>query len=122
MSAFVVEFATIHAVVAALSPLATSQEGTDLGRRLLRLNERAVNDRYGANDPSFADAYTYDRAAGLMATNVARYKAVSCFLYQCTEGSYAPSRKLYHDIKRAKERIADEIIRAMPAYEAAYWG
>ena len=44
-------------------------------------------------------------------------KALSCFLYQCSEGTI-PKRKLYKEMRQKERKLAFDIIDSMPEYEA----
>jgi hypothetical protein len=70
--------------------------GSNIAKKLLLLNRRALRARYGCDDnlPEFA----FERWAD--ATPVEQFKAMSCLLYQCREGNVHESR-LYDELSRA---------------------
>lgn len=87
-----------------------------LGAALWSLNHDAVNARY--REQGAPERYVYERRHAPLA---AVYKAVSCLIYQCSEGDM-PQTDAYAALVRLKAAVADEIIGSMPEYEAAPWG
>lgn len=137
MSAYVVEKSTIDVIVTyCFSPkpgygpqIAVREQicGSDatpdaLGERLCDLNHAAVNTRY-ADDltrvtKGAQEFYEHERTH---ATLPAVYKALTCLLYQCSEGD-CPDSPVFKALERLKAAVAEEIISAMPEYTAAPWG
>lgn len=128
MSSFVVEDQTINRIVSYLwrdrdnehiKRQLTLATPAALGEELYRLNLAAVEDRYGdyAAGTMCDLAYRYRPAA---ATKIEVIKALSCWLYQCAEGD-VPSHPLYQLMDQYRYELAMDIVRALPAYEAAPW-
>jgi hypothetical protein len=112
-----------------------SADPTETGRKLFTMNVEAVTQRYldcRANPkdlPGPAGAHllpTAYRAPERLArpldqaTMVACYKAIKSLLYQCSEGDM-PDSPLYGELERAAGQIAGDIVRDLPAYQAAAW-
>ena len=108
---------------------------TETGRKLFAMNVEAVTQRYldcrakPADLPGPKDAHllphTYrapERLSRPLASDelVRCYKAIQCLLYQCAEGD-VPEQPLYAELQRAAGEIAGDIVRSLPAYEAAGW-
>lgn len=49
------------------------------------------------------------------------YKSLSCFLYQCSEGD-VPEHPLFKALEQIKVAIAEDIVRALPGWDALTWG
>ena len=131
MSAYIVDRETMDRVVTAIAthdnPPRHPDEITALGRELYALNLRAVLARYPNDTKETApgpcdisdihDNFTPRRSN---ATRVQLFKAMRCFLYQCSEGDVPDS-----DLFKAVERFADEfgagIDQDGPEYQAAAW-
>lgn len=120
MSAFLVSHETINAVVAGWRPEGDNSPGCEqldwLGNRLWAMNRQALRERYGDSDPtpevfSFRP-HTYTRIQSL--------KAAQCLRYQCAEGD-VPKIALYSELSDVCERLAYEVIRKMPEYDAVAW-
>lgn len=126
MSAFVVEKSIIDAIVTHIHgnftgnhlkvyPGLKTLDPQKLGQSLWDMNAEAVDQRYSENNPR--TIYRY----GCEAMNqVERYKAMECFLYQCSEGD-VPETPLYRDMERIKNELGADIISRLPEYEAASW-
>ena len=137
MSAFIVDADCINSIVTYLNrhsrcfPWLREEFGYDvtqtgelsrLASALHDLNFRAVAQRYGEQrakgdleaDPPFRFRIVHRHA-------VAVHKAACCLQYQCTEGD-VPEQPLYRALDLIIERIADQIVRALPAYDKAAWG
>lgn len=92
---------------------------TDLGNALFAMNGLALHARYGMSDP--APAFRFDM--GMLATPalVEHYKAMQCFLYQCSEGNI-PESSLFQAVDDAAGLLARRIVEQSAAYEDAPWG
>ena len=83
---------------------------------LLRdVNVDAVNQRYNEHE----QPGDYEHHWKLCSTAQA-YKALRCFLYQCSEGNI-PERALYKALHQAAYAMAHEIVSHLDAYEKADW-
>jgi hypothetical protein len=102
---------------------------TDLGRQLYELNLSAMMARYdepGA-DPDFFESYSYrEPAQGLGIPE--SYKALRCFLYQCSEGD-VPEHPMFKQLTRVAETMGEvylalnsQCIDDTQAYQIAPWG
>ena len=133
MSSFIVDDKTINGIVTYLyhdrdagylrdqltrAGIATRPQ--DLGEAMYRLNLAAVEDRYG------------DYAAGQMCTLEYKYrpviaskvqviKSLSCWLYQCAEGTIDED-PLYKLMEKYQADCAMDIVRAQPEWDTANWG
>lgn len=131
MSTYIVDNATIDDLVLAqsLEPYGAlwlrdlyhiylcSAEAQRLAADMYAMNVRAVNGRYGDDTPEGPYAF----GGGNLRGRIATYKALRCYLYQCSEGD-VPEEPLYKALDTWAQRLADEIISALPEYEAAPWG
>ncbi len=139
MSSFVVKDQTINVVVnwiartgrnenrwlwrelgkldAGINPETNDNWDRELAARIASLNRLAVYDRYGEADDVEPLRYQWDQNADLCQT----YKSLSCWLYQCAEGSI-PENPLYKFFKQAKATLADDIIHNLPEFSTAKWG
>ena len=138
MSAYVVEDKTINDIVNGLASgreceyikceigeagydLDTYQGKKTLAEDMFRCNVAAVEDRYGKGE---ADKFRpldfeYGETIPLMLVNV--YKALQCWLYQCSEG-IPDSRHVYILMDRVSDRLAHKIVCMMPEYDRLPWG
>ena len=92
-----------------------------LAQEMFRLNCEAVNQRYGEGaaetfrELNFKYQFTPE-------TSIAQaYKALECWLYQCTEGDVWES-PLYELIKKIANSLAHRIAENTPEYKKARWG
>src|SRR3954468_10925024 len=87
-----------------------------LAQAMKDLNYDGVNQRYDeSNKP---ERITYHP---VLSTLPAVYKALQCWLYQCTEGD-VPERAFYKFFDQtAKLYLADQIISLVPEYKDADW-
>ncbi len=141
MSAYIVENATIDAIVCAIDNNNLGRTGpgihigdlvfanqTDLGRAMVRLNRDSVNQRYGENEtdsvyeylePPFANQAEFNHGgAGNPLVFFTVYKALTCYLYQTCEGN-VPETPLFHALERQAGEWAATIISNLPQYDRA---
>ena len=129
MSAFIVSDETMHRVVDAVQEsnaclhnmgLTKATKPDLIGRALYHINELAVRARYGDNRPPDLTAPQTYRHKPSLSSEVERYKAASCLLYQCSEGDVpeTPTFRALADLTRA---IGHRIIAQLPEYRAAAW-
>jgi hypothetical protein len=122
MSAFTVSTLTIDRCV---SGMYRHWRGGDaetlLGQQLMRLNRRALSERY-------ADRHPEDRATD---PEIEGYRhspqapdpylflvALECLLYQCSEGEVVKD-PLYAELERAVQHWRSVILAALPEYQTA---
>jgi len=128
MSAFIVDTKTMHRVVWAIvnntksfAGMTIEQDGASrIGQRLFQLNAAAVNYRYG--DDEVVQDIRYSYRPQPMTMPVQAYKAIQCFLYQCSEGEQFETSAEYLDLVALSDRLAHAIVQRLPAYNAAEWG
>src|SRR5215471_7898035 len=75
--------------------------GTKIGRKLLRMNRRALHAQYGCSGDNPPPRFVFERWAD--ATPVEQFKAVQCLLYQCTAGK-TPTSPLYGELNRVASK------------------
>jgi len=112
-----------------------------IGQRLFAMNVDAVTQRYPdlkanpANMPGPCDAKGKSKAGWLakhwkydgdfspmnLTEMLVGYKAVSCILYQCGEGT-VPDSALYQELDAFLSSLARAIVNTLPGYEALPWG
>ena len=124
MSAFMVTQGTMQAIVGAMDWSLSDAQRTAKGRELFAMNTRALRARYGPDavgpkshqwqEPEFV----YNPA--LNQSTVVAYKALGCFLYQCSEGD-EPASGLYQDMEAISNSLAHSLARSLPGYAAAPW-
>ena len=140
MSAYVVNDVTINRVISFLYMKAQGGEywptrwltdqGYDmrndevceqLATDMFALNVRAVDERYGQGEAAQFRPLDYAFRFAIAVNEAWAYKALRCWLYQCTEGT-APESDLYQLMDKLSRRIAANIVNHSAAYEAAPWG
>jgi hypothetical protein len=145
MSAFVIDSTTMHKAVRAISfsasgmmafghHLGDAKSFDKIGQALFALNIEAVNQRYPdtranafrlpGGDIAKADEYRFnDNFSPLhtLADKVACLKALSCLLYQCSEGN-VPETETYKELRKMQADMALAIVSRLPEYDAAPWG
>jgi hypothetical protein len=98
---------------------AQKEAGTKIGRKLFLLNRRALRARYGCSTVGLPDFAFREWAA---ASPVEQFKAMSCLLYQCSEGTLPDTQLLYGELNRAAGELAQRIVQDLPEYDKASWG
>ena len=90
--------------------------------KLNYLNRHALNQRYG--DDIGKSSYKFSSTkwinANLNYNNIECYKALQCFMYQCSEGSTI-KKELFKLIEKLEGCLADIIISKTAEYKAASW-
>jgi hypothetical protein len=129
MSAFMVTQATMQAIVGAMDQSLSDAQRTAKGRELFAMNTRALRARYGDDavgpkshrlhsfqwqEPEFI----YNPALNQPA--VVAYKALGCFLYQCSEGD-EPASGLFKAMRELSNSLAHSLAQSLPGYAAAPW-
>lgn len=125
MSAFIVSHETMNRVVASILPLRLHQvtvfssfEPNDIARDLYRLNNKAVEARYGKMDSDPMANYTF--ALSKVYNKFELLKACQCLRYQCAEGDVVKN-PLFLFLNNHVNYLMNEIVRFMPEYEKAAW-
>lgn len=127
MSAFIVSTKTMNWIVTAILkgtdtfcgvPTSAADAGDRIGRILFTLNSEAVNYRYG--DDEVVLEYRYRHQAHT-AHPIQAHKSISCLLYQCSEGKQFETSQAYLELERFQNKLADNIITSLPAWQAAKW-
>lgn len=122
MSSFVVAYSTIDRILSFYSKkeaILSEQELTLFGRKMLKLNIDAVNQRYQEGDGyKYAEKYTFNKTG---VSQVEAIKALDCFLYQCSEGT-CPRRKLFKELEGTRNGWRREVVDNNPEYVNARWG
>jgi hypothetical protein len=124
MSAFIVGTRTMHKIVSGILNAVDTfnsvsaqlpNAGTVIGCALYEMNSRAIEARYhekgAVPDYRFADPH---------ATEVERFKAMQCLLYQCAEGT-VPDEPVYKELEAVSRALAGKIVCDLPAYDRAAW-
>jgi len=107
---------------AALLAAPTDQQkeiGTQIGRNLFLMNRRALSARYGCGDYLRLPEFVFENWAD--ASPVEQFKAITCLLYQCSEGDVSNSQ-IYGELSRAAGELAQRIVQDLPEYGKASWG
>jgi hypothetical protein len=98
---------------------AQKEAGTKIGRKLFRMNRRALGARYERGDRVPLPQFIFAKWAD--ATPAEQFKAMCCLLYQCCEGE-VPNSQLYDELNRSAGELAQRIVQDLPEYEKASWG
>ena len=93
-----------------------------LGEAMFQLNVDAVNARYGEGEAAKFRPLNYQYLPSFaFVSRVGVYKALTCWLYQCSEGD-VPQRPLFRFFdEQVRPALADTIISDLPEYERADW-
>ena len=133
MSAFLCDHNVIYKTMKAISVASKNSWNQDLKTELDKnpkkmfnklnyLNRFALNQRY--QDPINEGVLTfnyYEWLASLSRYNTIEcYKALTCFMYQCSEGS-TTKKKLYKSLDKLENNLASFIISKLPEYQKAAW-
>jgi len=125
VTAILLNFDTFDGGSTARGPLlaaptdAQKEAGTTIGKKLFRLNRRALRARYGRGDHLRVPEFVFERWAD--ARPVEQFKALHCLLYQCCEGK-SPNSRLYAELNHAAGELAQRIVQDLPDYDQAPWG
>lgn len=102
--------------------LAADDAGEQLGAALYGLNRDALVQRYpdthGGDGYSDVPEYRFEFS---QAGEVARYKALRCLLYQCSEGD-VPESVLYQELEALAHWQAAEIVAGLHSWDISDWG
>jgi hypothetical protein len=93
--------------------------GSKIGRKLFRMDRRALRARYVCSGGYPLPQFVFERWAD--ATPVEQFKAIRCLLYQCAEGN-VPNSLLYDALNHAAGELAQRIVQDLPDYDKASWG
>jgi hypothetical protein len=117
MSAFIVTPQTMNWCLHALDTSNAPCDELDcLGRDLYALNQRAVEARYGEEDP-----FPEFRITPCKPSKIQQLKSLHCLRYQCSEGDIPETSLLYARIEKRIHELESEIIHDLPEYDAAIW-
>ena len=134
MSAFLVNESTLYKTMRAIKVASKNSWNHDLKDeldanpggvfyKLNYLNRHALNQRY--DEPIGKASYKFSSSewarANYKFSNIEVYKALTCFTYQCAEGSTV-KRKLYKQLDQLENSLASFIISKLPEYDQASWG
>ncbi len=138
MSAYIVENNTIDRILSAINSnrdigdwikrtikretgddLDTAEGLTLFGRKLLDMNEKAVNQRYKGDDN--VGVFVDYRFRLVLNSAVDGFKALACLMYQCSEGD-VPNSDFYKLMDKIKGAMAEDIVHKMPEWTRAKWG
>jgi hypothetical protein len=98
---------------------AQKEIGAKIGRKLFLLNRRALRARYGSGNHLCLPDFAFEKWAD--ATPVEQFKAISCLIYQCSDGE-VPNGPLFDELNRAAGELARAIVQELPEYDQASWG
>ena len=139
MSAFVCQDATINRAVSFLAmdrdgeylrKTITAETGCDLatqagkqalGLAMFKLNCDGVDSRYGENQAAEFRPLDYQFRLEISVNRIQAYKSLKCWLYQCSEGEIPETSLLFASMNKIALELADDIVRRLPAYDAAKW-
>jgi len=120
MSAFLVENETINKVVSYMpSEFVPCKDRDTLGVELLKMNHAALKVRYGDEMPESVE-FRFKPKVYYGNSKCTVLKAMRCLRYQCAEGN-VPESDLFKKLDEAINRLAIEIVDALPEYESAEW-
>lgn len=91
-----------------------------LAKDMFKLNVRAVDERYGEGEAKTFRKLNFKFRLIPPGDAISVYKALQCWLYQCSEGS-VPERQLYKRMEKFGHLMAEDIVTSLPAYDAAPW-
>ena len=99
------------------------EDADELGRKMMRLNVRAVDHRYrtneGADWETYIDGYAYPLK---YVPRIEALKALQCVIYQCSEGDEFTSTDTYKEMRRMERLALQHIVDQLPEYQKAPWG
>ena len=101
-----------------LIDLSNAEWQTQLGQKMLDINQAALSCRYG--DPKRDLTYTFQP---VYCTKIEAIKALQCWLYQCAEGDIPQKEELYIFFDNyVISRWTMDVVQATTEYEEAEWG
>lgn len=124
MSAFMVSDETISKIAVAITNSGCyyapyrGKPLSDVAQLLAEMNENALRSRYeDADEEMIVTAHEFK---SLACSDVGLYKLLSCYLYQCSEGTI-PKSRLFKKISEFQDILATEIISRLPEYAETEW-
>jgi len=91
---------------------------TKLGQKMLDLNQLSLYYRYGDTQKDLP--YQFQTVP---CSKVQAFKALQCWIYQCSEGSIPEDSKLYEFFEHVLiPQWAEAIVILTPEYDNAEWG
>lgn len=123
MSAYIVDKKTIDRIVSGMLQLKLNHEmgdidiidNNDLGQKLWDMNAAAVDQRY--EETNTKQTYTFN---SVDVSIIQAFKSLRCFMYQCSEGDI-PDTDLYKQMDIISDRMSNNIVYDLPAFDAAEW-
>ena len=91
---------------------------TKLGQKMWELNQLALGYRYGDEKEELKYSFS-----PVLCTPIEAFKALQCWMYQCSEGDIPEKSKLFRffaDVVRP--HLAEAIITQTAEYDQAEWG
>jgi hypothetical protein len=91
---------------------------TKLGQKMWDLNQLSLKHRYG--DRKRKLIYTFQP---VLCTHIEAFKALQCWIYQCTEGDIPETSALYQFFDKVLiPEWAEFIVMRTPEYDGVGWG
>lgn len=139
MSAYIVDYKTMNRILSFLNKQRMKgktysylgQDLTQLGRKLLQMNVKAVSQRYpsdtdstrpglreNASSTAFVKAYSFEPAD---VSDVQAWSSAHCFHYQCSEGT-VPKSKPFKLFEKFLADLSYNIIHDLPQAQSVEWG
>jgi len=122
MSAYIVKNECINRIVSYLysNNKITEDQCKILGKQLLKMNIKAVCQRYGDKEINkLVKDYVYQYVDARDHYQV--LKSLDCFLYQCLEGT-VPKMKLYKKMTEYQYSLTYKLVSKLKQYDDAVWG
>ena len=98
-----------------------SHDWTKLGQSLMGMNQAAYYARYGDSE-GWAGRDVYQYHFDVCPTLIQAYKAIKCFLYQCSEGNIPEEWQLFKGMDAILRTTAQTIVEHTDEYKKADWG
>jgi len=93
----------------------------DLAEDMFKLNIQGVDARYGKGEAEKFRNLNFVSQFVTGVTAVQAYKSLSCWLYQCSEGSI-PETKFFCQMVELRKELAMDIVEGLPEHDKAIWG
>lgn len=96
----------------------SSDELSEIGREMLKLNERNFFGCYPKESNNISNLYKFNSVS---CTKMQFYKSLQCFLYQCSDVKEVIETDLFKKLEKIQHDIAIEIISNLREYNDAEW-
>jgi hypothetical protein len=93
-----------------------------LAQAMFTLNCAGVDARYGEGTAKQDVTIPFTYKPEYCLTLVEVFKALQCWLYQCSEGDIPETSKLYQFFSDVENYLARKIVMDLPAYQKELWG